>query len=388
MCVIGAAGLAGAQPLAITFRNVASLPNSAVDQNGVPFTIAGLSGITSGAFGSTNPFYAVMDNSNKVLSFTVQVGPTGAITSANLSLCYALSETRDFEGIASVGGAVYLAEEGTPTIRAYLLPGGEVYQAATLHAVFSNIRPNFGFESLAGTPYGDVLWTANEEALTVDGPASTATAGTVVRLIRFDRWTLAPGPQYAYVTEPWHGSAITGARSGVSDMLLLPDGRLLVLERSFAFSLGGLFQTRIYEIEFTGATNISSLPGLIGQTYTPVSKRLLYQGDQQNMEGLALGEQLGAGRYSLIGIVDDGDPISENRLVAFELTGVGGPLCYPNCDHSNAVPSLTANDFQCYLNSFAMGESYANCDGSTSAPMLTANDFQCFLNRFAMGCLN
>ena len=60
--------------------------------------------------------------------------------------------------------------------------------------------------------------------------------------------------------------------------------------------------------------------------------------------------------------------------------------CYANCDLSAAAPVLTANDFQCFLNAFAMGASYANCDGSTTIPVLTANDFQCFLNAFAAGC--
>jgi hypothetical protein len=64
----------------------------------------------------------------------------------------------------------------------------------------------------------------------------------------------------------------------------------------------------------------------------------------------------------------------------------GSAPCYPNCDGTSTAPILTANDFQCFLNSFAAGESYANCDGSTGAPALTGNDFQCFLNRFAAGC--
>ncbi len=63
-----------------------------------------------------------------------------------------------------------------------------------------------------------------------------------------------------------------------------------------------------------------------------------------------------------------------------------GPACYPNCDGSTTNPLLTANDFQCFLNSYASGASYANCDGSTSVPALTANDFQCFLNAYAVGC--
>ncbi|MBX3378277.1 MAG: hypothetical protein KF678_14880 [Phycisphaeraceae bacterium] len=60
--------------------------------------------------------------------------------------------------------------------------------------------------------------------------------------------------------------------------------------------------------------------------------------------------------------------------------------CYANCDNSTSGSLLTANDFQCFLNKFAAGDTYANCDGSTGTPSLTANDFQCFLNRFAEGC--
>jgi hypothetical protein len=65
---------------------------------------------------------------------------------------------------------------------------------------------------------------------------------------------------------------------------------------------------------------------------------------------------------------------------------VGSGSCYPNCDGSTSPPILTANDFQCFLNKFAVGDSYANCDHSTAPPTLNANDFQCFLNEFAEGC--
>ncbi len=71
------------------------------------------------------------------------------------------------------------------------------------------------------------------------------------------------------------------------------------------------------------------------------------------------------------------------------LTGacfLGGSSCYANCDGSTSNPLLTANDFQCFLNKYASGDSYANCDLSTSNPLLTANDFQCFLNSYAGGC--
>jgi hypothetical protein len=61
-------------------------------------------------------------------------------------------------------------------------------------------------------------------------------------------------------------------------------------------------------------------------------------------------------------------------------------FCYANCDSSTTVPVLNANDFNCFLNAFAAGQSYANCDNSTTVPVLNANDFNCFLNSFAAGC--
>jgi hypothetical protein len=60
--------------------------------------------------------------------------------------------------------------------------------------------------------------------------------------------------------------------------------------------------------------------------------------------------------------------------------------CYPNCDHSTSSPCLTVQDFGCFLNAFAAGDTYANCDGSTTIPVLTVQDFGCFLNSFAAGC--
>jgi hypothetical protein len=55
-------------------------------------------------------------------------------------------------------------------------------------------------------------------------------------------------------------------------------------------------------------------------------------------------------------------------------------ICYADCDGEGG---LTANDFQCFLNSYAAGLSKANCDGVGG---LTANDFSCFLNAFVAGC--
>ncbi len=70
----------------------------------------------------------------------------------------------------------------------------------------------------------------------------------------------------------------------------------------------------------------------------------------------------------------------------FTVGGQNPQPCYANCDASTNAPILNVNDFQCFLNRFAAGESYANCDSSTAEPVLNVNDFQCFLNAFAVGC--
>src|SRR5262249_34638475 len=78
-----------------------------------------------------------------------------------------------------------------------------------------------------------------------------------------------------------------------------------------------------------------------------------------------------------------GNPAPAFNMV-FQLEGEA--LCYASCDGSTSPPILNVQDFACFLNAFAAGQSYANCDNSTSAPLLNVADFSCFLNRFAAGC--
>jgi hypothetical protein len=66
--------------------------------------------------------------------------------------------------------------------------------------------------------------------------------------------------------------------------------------------------------------------------------------------------------------------------------GAEATSCYANCDGSASVPVLNINDFVCFQQKFASGDSFANCDGSTTSPVLNVNDFVCFQQRFASGC--
>jgi hypothetical protein len=75
----------------------------------------------------------------------------------------------------------------------------------------------------------------------------------------------------------------------------------------------------------------------------------------------------------------------DNLVISGQTTGCTN-VCYANCDGSTASPVLNVNDFVCFQNHFAAGDSYANCDGSTGVPVLNVNDFVCFQNSFAAGC--
>lgn len=324
--VLALASAASGAPLAVEFKGSVALGASAIDQNSIGFGVTGLSGLCRI---SGDRYVAVMDNSNKLVFLDIALTTDGAISAASIQPGVgggrSLADVRDFEDVVFLGVArdrVLLVEEGVPEIREYDMTSGAFVRAADRPAIFANRRTNFGFESLSLNRTHSRMWTSNEEALTVDGSQSTTSAGTLVRLLEYDFTQTAPIAiaQFAYLTEPIHGAAISGARSGVSQLLALPNGKLLALERSFALG-ATFFQTRIYEVDVSGATNISAMGSLIGPTYIRAAKRLLYKGDQTNLEGLCLGPALSSGGYALLGVVDDGDPISVNRIVSFRLTG-------------------------------------------------------------------
>jgi hypothetical protein len=73
-------------------------------------------------------------------------------------------------------------------------------------------------------------------------------------------------------------------------------------------------------------------------------------------------------------------------LPAGNIARWGCDPCYANCDGSTAAPVLNVNDFICFQNKYAAGDSGANCDGSTIPPVLNVNDFVCFQTRYAQGC--
>lgn len=293
---------------------------------------AELSGI---AYGNGTTYYAVGDNG--ATSIWQLAAPlnlrngrvTSAVVSAGIS---APAMGRDSEGITLGPDTTkaWVSDEIASTITQFSLLTGLMLSSVGVPSIYrpANVQANFGLESLS---YGaNKLWTANEEALKTDGPLSTTSAGSWVRLQRFGGTDLTPEVQYAYRTDPIAAmSPLTDAeRSGVVDMLALPNGQVLTLERE----LGGFlptFRNRIYLLDFTGATDVTAVPSLADGGFTPVTKTRLWQGrfNFANFEAITLGPQLKDGSFSVLLVSDDGQGQLGQRqtLLSLKLKGMSAP---------------------------------------------------------------
>ncbi|MEX2316936.1 MAG: esterase-like activity of phytase family protein [Pirellulales bacterium] len=284
------------------------------------------------ADGGLERFAAIQDDGNLIVVFDVSVAADGALKSATAVGKRSIAPAADYEGIVFTGATrntVFVSEESTPGVHEHSLVTGRRLQTVAVADIYSSRRSNKGFEALARSASGGVMWTVNEEALRSDGPIATQDASTVVRLQRIaDSGTgTTAGPQYAYRVEPIHAGGI-GAASGVTELVMLPDDTLLSLERS---SIAGmpLFRSSIFAIDFDGATDISGAEfadGLVGKGYTPVRKKQLWSGQiggaagqGANFEGLTVGPRLANGNWLLLGVIDNGGPGAATPIVSFEL---------------------------------------------------------------------
>jgi hypothetical protein len=264
----------------------------------------GLSGIT---WLGGNNYYAVSDSvgAPNIYPVTVALNANGTIASASLGNAFALATGDDPEGIAfhPTRGTLFVSDEGNHPdggyVREFNRFTGAVVNTVTIPPVMLRDRPSLGFEAL--TLGAGAIWIANEQALEHESQTSNSTEGSTIRLQRFNDATLEPSGQWAYRTDPEHG---------VPDLVALPDGRLLVLERAFSFGPEGTHHNRIYLVDFAQATDTSGIPDLDGVSVSLAGKTLLWERDMgttstHNFEGIGLGPQLDADTYTLLLIADN-----------------------------------------------------------------------------------
>ena len=187
----------------------------------------------------------------------------------------------------------------------------------------SDFYPNYVFESAAYDSVHHRLWTINESTMLRDGkPATTQDPhNNVLRLISFD-WTNkrnASPVSYLYKMDmPTTMKMAMTYVMGVSELCVLPDGKLLVLERE-AFiphiKLGAFCQCKLYVVD-----PYTETPYALDKELEPgapyVTKHLLTSWRTKlgitkylwaNYEGMCLGPKLENGDQVVVLVSDSQD---------------------------------------------------------------------------------
>jgi hypothetical protein len=295
----------------------------------------GLSGLT---WVKGNDYYAVSDGKQQRHIYRLDIGvdsTSGRITKASVTATHTLAAGYDLEGLAygPSRGTFFVSDEGQHPaggfIREHTLPDGKLLRTLALPTVMTRDRANFSLESC--TWGAGALWTANEEALAHESARTTASTGSMVRLQKFGQ-RLNPAGQWAYLTDSYgfESSLTTAERSGVADLLALPDGNLLVLERALGIGFIPSFRNRIYLVNCAGATDVSGIGNLNKAPFRPVTKTLLWDKNMgsistHNFEGIALGPalpQAGGNSFSVLLVADNGGG-TQQHLYALLVNGVG-----------------------------------------------------------------
>lgn len=284
------------------------------------------------AYVGGDEYYAVADNGPEcgLYPCRLRLGADGrsvASFSVDTNGFVRLKGAVDLEAVAydPLSRNVWAADEAGRSIKEYDPKTGAVVQSLDLPKVFAKTRLNYGLESLAISRNGLTLWTANEEALPLDGDKSSHDGGTTVRLAKFvrksarDRFRLAA--MYPYTTGRWHNRYKGGgaARRGVVELCALPGGALLVLERECSFARegtdiwaklsGGFWCTVCLVAEPDGVRDVKDVQSLCAERCQSVEKTVLFDftAGLNNYEGMCLGPRLSDKALSVILVTDAGD---------------------------------------------------------------------------------
>ncbi len=312
------------------------------------FNVTELSGITYDP--RKQVYYAVSDRSGATQShvFTVKVPVSGgALGTPSINDVLVLNDPSgtpyngfnfDGEGIvmtrhgdfivSSEGGSGVTVPAQQPEIRRFSKAGAHLAELA-VPARFLIGRNNLSFESLALSPNGRSLFTANEGPLAEDG--RTVDLRSRIRIIRYEahgKSDFAPVAEYFYQTEP--GRTVSDV--GVVELIALSGEDLLVMERGFVAGQGNT--VRIFRVSIEDAEDVSDEPALSAAGLTPLAKELVVDVRNcppsgatspevqpnpllDNFEAMALGPKLPGGRRALVLLSDDNESATQvTRLIA------------------------------------------------------------------------
>ncbi|UOQ53546.1 esterase-like activity of phytase family protein [Hymenobacter cellulosivorans] len=238
------------------------------------------------------------------------------------------------EGVRNLSPTLPGPVTNDPFLREANLDGSHVAQFG-LPALFqvkateNGTRSNGSYEGLSVSPGGRFVFTAQEEPIYEDGPRAAFGVPATTRIVKYDKATRQVVGQYAYRLDAVHKAPVPATEfqlNGIVEVLALSETKLLVMERSFAVGATPDYVVKIHEVDLAAATDVSSLNGLQGASYTPVTKRLVLDlattgiARVDNLEGMTFGPRLPNGHFSLIMVSDDNFAMSQiTQFLAFEV---------------------------------------------------------------------
>jgi hypothetical protein len=328
------------------------IPEGTLFQNTI---VGGISGIDY----ANNTWYMISDDKTTPHFFTADIsftaeGFTGinftGITNFKDANGVDLEESiTDPESIRYGDRNVVWTSEGNvdnglaPFVRTAALDGTFVSEATLPERYKPNTDANFGprhngvFEGLCVSYDREGYWVSMELPLKEDGEAPTLEdTSSQVRIAYINKTTNAFEREIAYELDAVSRPALFGTTfeiNGVVELFAYAENKFLVLERSFSSGyLDGGNTVKIYDVDTSNATDVSTLETLKGASYTKASKTLLFDFETvrgqltgnivDNIEGITFGPILENGNRSLIVVADNNFSAFSPQLNQFILLEV------------------------------------------------------------------
>ena len=277
-----------------------------------------------------NNLYAIVDDKNNKTAFeTFEImlnpenGKIDKITSHNQNISvnqHSPTTQNDAEGITycNTTKTIFICSESEQTIKEFTIEGKQTGRELSIPKLFSkeNIQKNRGFEALTYSTYDSLFWTVTESELITDKDNNQLN-GQKLRIQSFGL-DLQPKKQYAYLTDkPTSKRKGKEYAHGISSLLALEDGRLIVLEREIKVSnyyIGSYSKHKLFVISPTEQNECS-----LTESLKKISPDIFIQKKEicsfntrlrigkinfANYEGMCLGPKLNDGRQTIILIND------------------------------------------------------------------------------------
>lgn len=268
--------------------------------------IGGLSGLTYDA--KTNRLLAISDdrsyvNPSRFYEFdllltekTFSVTPVAVVFLKDEKNNFFAKGETDFEAISLVNDLVYVSSEGNLDPKKLIQPelyifkrNGEFVKKLEIPKNFLvqpnkanyGSRENLSFEALSTTKDSQTTFLGSEEALIQDGPMSSTTFGSIVRIVKYQKDVVVA--QYAYQLEKIQeqivpnlpADQIKAGDNGLVDIAAIDENNFYTLERSYLPSARKNV-IRIFKNQIDSKTsNISKLDSLLDKSFKPITKTLI-----------------------------------------------------------------------------------------------------------------